>query len=85
MKKDAERDIFQKLERIQNSLYSIKDVKQRYNKLQAEIQTATDKKRKLKFKSILCINSSLTMKTVKVSFLNMVKCFYDFQDKNFLT
>ena len=47
LKKDAEEDIFKKLEIIQNSLNSIKDVKQKYNKLQAEIQTATDKNKKI--------------------------------------
>ena len=47
LKKDAERDIFQKLERIQNSLNSIKDVRQKYNKLQAEIQTARNKNKKI--------------------------------------
>ena len=47
LKKEAERDIFKKLERIQNSFNSIKDVQQKYNKLQAEIQTARDKNTKI--------------------------------------
>ena len=80
MKKDAERDIFQKLERIQNSLNSIKDVRQKYNKLQAEIQTARNKNKKIQIQINSVNKQFIDYEESKSKLSQNGKSFYDFQD-----
>ena len=48
-----------KLHQIQNSLNSIKDVKEKYNKLQEDIQTAKDKNKEIQIQ-INSVNKQFT-------------------------